>query len=166
MSLIKPFLSLAMLLLALASVTVGNDLRRIDVSPKAEPVTVLFDEDLAPTWQANVQMTAAPAHAGVGALTVTPGRPLNLHAHTPILADQVDRLRFWIYGGAHGGQLVRVAASSAADVRWIVAAAGWTLIEIPVESLDVSQVDELIVEILPDGAQAPIFLDEIGWVLR
>lgn len=167
MSLIKPFLSLTMLLLALASVAAGNDAALPAFFPKTESVAVLFAEDLDVDWQAEVQLTAAPVHAGASALTVTPDQSLNLHTRTPILADQVDRLRFWIHGGAHGGQLVRVAASPAAeDVRWIVAPAGWTLIEIPVESLDTAQIDELIIEILPDGAQTPVYLDEIGWVLR
>ena len=87
MSLIKPFLSLTMLLLAMASVAAGHDAALPAFFPQTDSVAVLFAEDLDVDWQAEVQLTAAPVHAGASALTVTPDQSLNLHTRTPILAD-------------------------------------------------------------------------------
>ena len=106
----------------------------------------IYGDALASGWQDWSWNTtrdfgiSAPVQSGGAsvAVTYTAGwAGLYLHAPAPVAAAGYDRLRFYIHGGASGGQRVRVAANSsnAASVTATAAAGAWTLVEVALAAL-------------------------------
>lgn len=168
MTFVKPVVLIVTLLVALSAFVLG----------RVSHLTRLFggENDSLVQVQPNVEGRLSgqfaleePLDLGLYAVTLSSLRPQSFRVQPPLDTDSVERLRFWVHGGVDGGQLVRVFIENnhGEDVRWIVAADGWTLFEIPMASLaPPEQIETVVFEILADGAQDNVYVDQIEFVLR
>lgn len=138
----------------------------------------IYDDALAPGWQnyswAAVDIAAAAPARGAAAIAVTygaapPYQGLFL-AHPDISTAGFESLRFFVHGGAAGGQLIQVYAkladgSDGPKVPVAAPAAGaWSEVRVPLASLGAA--DTTIAGVTwqdrAGGAQPTFFVDDIS----
>jgi len=135
---------------------------------------ILYDEALSPAWDDwswNIHRNfsaSTPVHGGGNSLAVTYDQGwagLYLHAATPIDTSLYDRLRFWIHGGASGGQRLRIVANgSEVQTQSLTASANaWQEVIIPLSSLgSPSGLGDLYWQDISGGPQPVFYLDDIA----
>ncbi|MEZ4830452.1 MAG: hypothetical protein R2873_00375 [Caldilineaceae bacterium] len=169
MTVAKPIAMIVTVLVALSAFVVGRVSHLTRLLSGQHEAVVQIEPYADVSRLSGVLSLEEPLDLGLYAVTISPLRSQLIRIEPPLAADSVDRLRFWVHGGVDGGQLVRVfvADQQSEDVRWIVAADGWTLFEIPIAGLaPPEQLEAVVFEILADGAQADVYVDRIEFVLR
>jgi len=143
---------------------------------KAQDMAV-YTDSLQNSWQnwswatTNLSNTN-PVHAGADSIAITAGAWAAFYAHSnPIDTSAYTSLRFWINGGATGGQLLQVVGNrnGAGQSSYALGAltSGWQQITIPLSSLGVANVtdfDGFYIQDRSGTAQATFFVDDISLI--
>jgi uncharacterized repeat protein (TIGR01451 family) len=135
---------------------------------------VVYDEALASgwgDWSWNTTRNFAnpsPVHSGAASLAITYDAAwagLYLHANALDLSAE-DTLRFWIHGGATGGQEISVSLNQNGNTYIVTASAGsWQQVEIPLSTFgSPAKVSDLIFQENSGGTQPTFYLDEIAFI--
>jgi hypothetical protein len=113
----------------------------------------------------------APVHSGAASIAVTHTEGwsgLKLSRFDGVDVSAYDTLRFWVHGGAAGGQQIEVEASlgdSAVAVTFTPVAGAWTQVDLPIFGLgSPRQVRALQWFNSTPGSQPTFYLDEIAFV--
>ncbi len=134
----------------------------------------IYDEALSLSWddwswdtRRNFSANT-PVHGGDKSLAVTYDEEwagLYLHAAIPIDTSLYDRLRFWIHGGASGGQRLRIMVNgSDVQTQSLTATANaWQEVIIPLSSLgSPSSLEDIYWQDISGGPQPVFYLDDIA----
>lgn len=134
----------------------------------------IYDEALSLSWddwswdtRRNFSANT-PIHGGDKSLAVTYDKGwagLYLHAATPIDTSLYDRLRFWIHGGASGGQRlwIMVNGSDVQTQSLTASANAWQEVIIPLSSLgSPSSLEDIYWQDISGGPQPVFYLDDIA----
>ena len=153
-------------------------------APEVASTSPVFSDGLAAdwgnwSWSTTVDLAAtSPVHAGSRSLafTITTGwGALSLaNQKTPVDSARFSRLRFWIHGGATGGQRYRLALSGGGsagkqlDIKpyiagGSVAAGEWRLVDVPIADLGLAgtAIDRISLQDMAGAAQATAYLDDL-----
>jgi hypothetical protein len=108
----------------------------------------------------------SPVHSGSASIGVTYTAAwggLYLHTHTPIDSSGYDRLRFYIHGGATGGQELRIVANGINPGVPVTASANqWTQAEVLLSALGgPATLTDLYWQDSTGGTQPVFYLDDI-----
>ena len=126
------------------------------------------------SWSTAVTFSnASPVHAGAASMAVTYQAAwggLYLHVEPSLDGTSFQTLRFWIHGGAAGGQRLRVmiyrTPSDSSGGYDVTAAAGsWQKVEIPLTAFGgPATVSGIVWQDTTGGAQAAFYLDDIALI--
>jgi len=124
------------------------------------------------SWATTNLSNTNPVHAGADSIAVTAGAWAAFYAHSnPIDTSAYTSLRFWINGGATGGQLLQVVGSrnGSGQAGYALSAltSGWQQITIPLASLGVANAtdfDGFTIQDRSGTAQATFYVDDISLI--
>ena len=123
------------------------------------------------SWDTGINLAAsAPVHAGSHAAAVTFQQAwagFYLHAGAALDGGQFTALRFYLHGGAGGGQQISVAVNgdTAHAVTVNAPAGAWQLVELTLAQLgSPASLNEVWWQDASNGAQATFYLDDIVFV--
>ncbi len=147
---------------------------------RVQKEVVIYGDTLADEWQEwSWNVTAqhdavAPVHTGSAALAVTYDAAWGafyLHTDELIMTNEYDLLRFWIHGGASGGQRARVvladeSTSFLAESKEVEAQAdGWTLVEINLADLGAPrQISGIAWQDAVGDTQPAFYIDDLALI--
>ncbi|MBX7235279.1 MAG: glycoside hydrolase family 44 protein [Caldilineales bacterium] len=144
-------------------------------APETAANKVIYADALAAGWQdwswnTTRAVAATPRHGGANSLAVTHTAAwggLYFHANTPIDTAGYTHLRFWIHGGATGGQRITVVLNGSGAQTYAVTAPAntWKVIKAPLSSLgSPATVGEIYWQDATGGAQPAYYLDDIALI--
>ncbi|HMQ33715.1 MAG TPA: hypothetical protein PKD53_23485, partial [Chloroflexaceae bacterium] len=141
--------------------------------------TMIYADALAPGWQnwswgSSINLNSGTVvREGTRAIQVThlaPWAALRLHAERPLLTAGHKTLRFWLHGGATGGQAlqlyVETGIAMSLQVRLPAPEANrWTLVEVPLARLgSPAQITDLAIQEAGGATGRPFFVDQLSLV--
>lgn len=141
----------------------------------------IYTDSLAAGWQnyswATVNLAAtSPLHSGNNSISVTYGSFDGLFLnYAGFSTNGFTTLRFWIHGGATGGQSVQVYAIRSSDPSGqngpkvaipAPVAGNWSEVQIPLANLGASNttITGLVWQAATNGPQAPVYFDDIALI--
>jgi hypothetical protein len=121
------------------------------------------------SWSTDVNFSnPSPIHSGSASIAVTytgGWAGFYLHSDSDVDVTVYDTLRFFINGGATGGQSVNVTVFSSNSVNVIAQAGTWTEVNIKIKELgNVTAIKDLVFQEATGGAQPTFYLDDIELV--
>ncbi len=126
------------------------------------------------SWDSTVNFaTPSPVYSGSASVAVTYTAAwggLYLHTYTLIDSAGYDTLRFWVHGGAQGGQGVEVKLADGTQtlgqgVAVSIAANTWTKVDVPLSRLgSPAQISGVAWQDTTGHGQATFYLDQIAFV--
>jgi hypothetical protein len=127
------------------------------------------------SWDTTVNLASSTAvHSGsvsVAASYTAQWGGLRIHANTALTGADYSAVRFWIHGGAPGGQAVQLKVITAADGNWdsfasITPQSGsWTEVTVPLASLgSPPTIADLVWQDAGAGAQPTFYVDDVTLV--
>ncbi|MEZ4635940.1 MAG: hypothetical protein R2856_13425 [Caldilineaceae bacterium] len=169
MTVAKPIAMIVTVLVALSAFVVGRVSHLTRLLSGQHEAVVQIEPYADVSRLSGVLSLEEPLDLGLYAVTISPLRSQLIRIEPPLARTA------WT-GCASGSTAAWTVDNSSAlfvadqqseDVRWIVAADGWTLFEIPIAGLaPPEQLEAVVFEILADGAQADVYVDRIEFVLR
>ncbi len=124
--------------------------------------------DLPNTGEHTFTTSTASIHSGANSIAVTYNTGwdgLQFGRNDPFSISAYNKLRFWMNGGASGGQVVRVSVSDGTTTltQDITPQAGtWTMVEMPLTGL--SQTTQIAWQNNTNGAQSTFYIDDVSFV--
>lgn len=142
-------------------------------SPRSVSDQTIYADTLASGWQdwswdTTRAAATTPRHGGASALAVTHTAAwggLYFHADPAVNTAGFTYLRFWIHGGATGGQRIEIKLNGSGVHTFSVTAAAnaWTQVDAPLGSLgNPATISDIYWQDATGGAQPTYYLDDIA----